>query len=169
MQPEQLIEKLFQAAESGDSSSLQELVETQPEFANTENKDGLTLLGYAAHFGNADAVKVLLDHGADVNAISHSTISFIPSNTALHAAIAGERNLDVINLLLHNQADPNIRDSNDQTCLQVAAFHVDSIELIQILIDYGADVHAKSATGQTALSIALEQGNEKVVALLKEY
>lgn len=71
-----------------------------PSLAHTENSEGLTPLGFAAHFGSKAAVQVLLDYGVDVNAVSHSKISYIPSNTALHAAIAGERDPEVIRLLL---------------------------------------------------------------------
>jgi ankyrin repeat protein len=66
-------------------------LEANPVLANTENEDGLTPLGFAAHYGQLNIVKLLLNYGADVDARSRSKISYIPSNTALHAAIAGER------------------------------------------------------------------------------
>ncbi|MCP1425400.1 ankyrin repeat protein [Paenibacillus xylanexedens] len=94
------INQLFQAAQSGDLANLQLLLASHPELTNTENQDGLTPLGYASHYGQAEVVRLLLEHGANVNALSHSKISFIPSNTALHAALAGERSSEVIQLLL---------------------------------------------------------------------
>jgi len=165
----EIIDDVFQAAQSGDTSALHGLLTSYPQLANTENKDGLTPLGFAAHFGNKEAVQMLLDHGADIDALSHSRISFIPSNTALHAAIAGERNMDVISLLLLNKAKTNVFDSNGHTCLHSAAFHDDNIEMISLLIQHGADVNARIEGGDTVLSLATKQGNHHVAELLAQY
>lgn len=162
------IHALFQAAQHGDVANLQSVLATFPELANTENGDGLTLLGYASHYGQADAVRTLLDHGADVNAISHSRISFIPSNTALHAALAGERSSEVIRLLLEHGASCSILDSDGQNALHSAAFHTDQAELIQLLLQHGADPNALNAAGQTALDIATERGNTSTASYLRE-
>src|ERR1700730_2700325 len=139
-----MIHDIFQAAQSGDALRLRDLLQSNSTLANTENNDGLTPLGYAAHFGHQEAVRVLLEYGADIDAISHSKISYIPSNTALHAAIAGERNMDVIKVLLKHNAETRIFDSNGHTSLHTAAFHDDNIEIIRLLIEHGAQVNVKS-------------------------
>lgn len=163
-----IIDDIFQAVQLGDTAKLKSMLDKYPNIINAKNNDGLTLLGYASHFGNNDIVQLLLSYGAEVNAMSHSKISYIPSNTALHAAIAGERNLEVISLLLAHKAQTNIFDSNGYTCLHTAAYHDDNIELIRLLIEYGADVNAKSEEGQTALSVAVNRGNNSVVQFLRE-
>ncbi|MBB6674006.1 ankyrin repeat domain-containing protein [Cohnella nanjingensis] len=168
MELTQIIDDAFQAAQSGEAARLKDIVESHPHLANAENRDGLTLLGYAAHMGNKDAVQVLLHSGADVDALSHSKISFIPSNTALHAALAGERNLDVIKLLLSHRAQTTIFDSNGHTCLHTAAFHDDNLEIIRLLIEHGADVNASTEGGETPLSLAIKQGNPNVAELLRQ-
>ncbi|OAB26508.1 hypothetical protein PMSD_25320 [Paenibacillus macquariensis subsp. defensor] len=164
----QIIGNVFQTAQSGDFSRLKDVLESYPSIANTENNDGLTFLGFAAHFGNKDAVQVLLEHGVDIDAVSHSKVSFIPSNTALHAALAGERNMDVIKLLLLNNAQTNIFDSNGHTCLHTAAYHDDNIEIIRLLIEHGADINARIEGGDTVLSLAIKQGNNNVAELLRQ-
>lgn len=164
----QIIDDVFQAAQLGNASRLKDILESHPNLANTENNDGLTPLGFAAHFGNKDVVQVLLDHGADIDAVSHSKITFIPSNTPLHAAIAGERNMDVIKMLLTHDAQTNIFDNNGHTCLHSAAFHDDNIEIIRLLIEHGADVNARVEGGDTALSLAIKQGNNNVAELLRQ-
>ncbi|WP_127530401.1 ankyrin repeat domain-containing protein [Paenibacillus kobensis] len=168
MENQQLINDLFKVLQSGDGSRMKDQLELNPQLANVENSDGLTPLGYAAHMGNQVIVQLLIDYDANVDAVSHSKISFIPSNTALHAAIAGQRNLNVIRLLLAQHANPNIFDSVGHTSLHTAAFHDDNMELIRLLIEHGADVNAKQEGGLTALSIAIEQGNHNVAELLRQ-
>lgn len=158
----------FTAIRIGETANLMVMLNDNPDLANTENNDGLTPLGFAAHYGQVETVNLLLDFGADVNAVSHSMIQFIPSNTALHAAIAGERNLEVIKLLLSHQAGTNIFDSNGHTCLHTAAFHEDNIEIIDTLIEFGADVNACLEGGLTPIALAKDQGNESVVGFLRQ-
>jgi uncharacterized protein len=162
-----MVKKLFQAAEKNDIRNLKEILQTTPSLANKENEEGLTPLGYAAHFGQKEAVELLIAFGANVNAVSHSKISYIPSNTALHAAIAGERDLDVIKTLLEHKAQTNIVDSNGHTCLHTAAFHENNADLIHLLIEYGAPVNAKGEDGKTALELAEEQGHVEVAKQLR--
>lgn len=168
MELRQSINEVFQAAQQGNAARLKEVLESHPALANTENNEGLTPLGYAAHFGKEAAVQVLIDYGAEVDAVSHSKISFIPSNTALHAAIAGERDMGVIRLLLNKGAQTHILDSDGHTALHSAAFHSDNVELIRLLIEHGADIHAKIEGGESVLAMAIQQGNHNVKEFLIE-
>lgn len=160
-------QELFRAVRTGDHERVQALLEQDSALANKENGEGLTPLGYAAHFGQAGVSRLLLEHGAEVNALSHSKVSYIPSNTALHAAIAGERNPDVIRLLLEHGAEPNLTDSNGHSCLHGAAFHSDNPDLIRLLLEHGAQADASTSDGRTALAIAEEQGHVRVSELLR--
>jgi ankyrin repeat protein len=162
------IEDVSQAAQLGDSTRLRELLEIQPTLVNTENKDGLTPLGYAAHYGHIETVKVLLEFGAETDILSHPKVSYIPSNTALHAALAGKRSLEVIQLLLDHNASPSIIDSNGYTSLHVAAFHDKNEAIIRLLFKHGAPLDIKNYEGKTALLIAIEQGNLKVADFLRQ-
>jgi ankyrin repeat protein len=164
-----MINDIFTAAGLGDVNLVKDLLDTDLTLANAENSDGLTLLGFAAHFGKKEVVKLLLENGADVNAISHSQVSYIPSNTALHAAIAGERSLEVIQLLLAHRANTTIMDSNGHTSLHVAAFHMNSTQIVGLLLKHGADVNAKSDDGVYAIDLAREQGHTAVIDVLREH
>ncbi|MBB3108715.1 ankyrin repeat protein [Paenibacillus phyllosphaerae] len=159
---------LFHAIEHNELEHVQAIIVSQPDLVNHENEQGLTPLGYAAHFGHPDVVQALLDAGAEVNAVSHSKLSFIPSNTALHAAIAGTRSEAVISMLLQHGASVNLFDSNGHTVLHVAAFHDDNTKLIQQLLERGADVNAAIEGGEKPLAVALRQGNQQVAALLQQ-
>jgi ankyrin repeat protein len=160
------IADIFKAAQSGEAVRIREILSENPELANAENGDGLTPLGFAAHYGQKEAVLALLEYGAHINALSHSKLSFIPSNTALHAAIAGIAP-EIVNLLIHNGADVNAVDSNGNTPIQAAAFE-GNIEIAQLLIDNGANVSRKSEFG-SALSIAINKGRNEFADLLRQY
>ncbi|RXI97745.1 ankyrin repeat domain-containing protein [Anaerobacillus alkaliphilus] len=161
------INSLFQAAKLNNVSEIKKLLELQPSLVNTENNDGLTPLGFAAHYGNREAVQLLIDRGAEINAVSHSKIAYIPSNTALHAAIAGERKIEVIKLLLDNGAQTTIFDSNGHTCLHSAAYHDNNLELINLLLDYEAKPDLIVQGGKTPFELAVEKGNTLVAERLQ--
>jgi ankyrin repeat protein len=164
---EQQITDVFKAAQEGDAARLRESLSSEPSLANTENNDGLTPLGFAAHFGQKDAVRVLLEYGADVNAISHSKLSFIPSNTALHAAIAGNKSIEVVEILIKNGADVNAIDSNEHTPLQAVAFEGNT-EIARLLIKEGADLSRKAGVG-SALSIAKKNNHHEFIDIFNQY
>lgn len=163
------VSDVFQSIESNDVDALEKALISEPPLTNIENEQGLTPLGFASHFGNKDSVQILLNYNADINAVSHSKIEYIPSNTALHAAIAGARNLEVVELLLKNKAKTNIFDSNGHSALHTAALHDNNTELIDILIKHGASVHAKVDGGVTAIELAIENGNNQVAEQLRHY
>ncbi|MCM3128066.1 ankyrin repeat domain-containing protein [Paenibacillus provencensis] len=162
------ISDLFKALIAGDTAKVLGLLEEQPHLANTENEDGLTPLAYAGHLGFTEIVQALLEYEVEVNAVTHSQISYIPSNTALHATIAGERSLEIIRLLLARGADPRIVDSNGHTPLHSAAYHADSLEMIQLLLEHGAEWDKLTPEGETALQIADGQGNQRVAEMLRQ-
>jgi uncharacterized protein len=78
--------------------------------------DGWTPLHLAAFFGQIGAVRLLLDSGADVNAVSQNSLA----NTPLHAATAGKHG-DVALLLFTNGADSHAIDAGGYTPLQIAS------------------------------------------------
>jgi len=163
------VNAVFEYLESNDVQALKKNLTSDRTLVNVENEQGLTPLGFASHLGNKNSVQILLDLHAEINAVSHSKVEYIPSNTALHAAIAGARNLEVIELLLKNKAKTDIFDSNGHTALHTAAYHDDNTQLIDLLIKHGASVDAKVDEGKTALELAVDQENNQVAEQLKQF
>lgn len=107
--------------------------------------------GYPPDF---DLVKMLLDAGADIDAIDIDT-----GETLLQKTLA-EPDLDVVKLLLERGANVNIPATDSEgTPLQKAILYEEP-EIAGLLIEYGADVNAFPAKkdGATALQAAAIHG-----------
>jgi ankyrin repeat protein len=97
--------------------------------------------------------RVLIDHGADVDAMGYNPNKGVASAVVL-AAWEGE--LEVLTLLLEAGADPN-RPASAETALYCAIEHTDpdapEPNKVSVLLQHGArhDVFTASMTGQTDL------------------
>ncbi|WP_340003594.1 ankyrin repeat domain-containing protein [Paenibacillus sp. FSL K6-0276] len=109
-----IINDVFQAGQSGDALRLNEILEAHPSLVNTENNDGLTLLGYAAHFSKKAVVQVLLDNGAQTNIFDSD------GHTALHSAAFHADNVEMIRLLIEHGADIHAKIEGGESALAVA-------------------------------------------------
>ena len=58
-------ESVFEAAAFGRVARLEELLSAEPELARSWSEDGFTPLHTAAQNGDAELVRLLLEHGAD--------------------------------------------------------------------------------------------------------
>src|SRR5258708_2653660 len=67
---------IFEAAATGRVERVRQLVKQNPELVKAYSPDGWTALHL--NFGNLEIVKVLLDSGADINAVSKNKLSATP-------------------------------------------------------------------------------------------
>jgi ankyrin repeat protein len=128
-----------------------------------------TPLHFAAREGALESVRVLVEAGADVNAVDPDGIG-----TMLMAIINGH--YDVAAYLLEHGADPNLADKTGRTALYSAVdFHtmpvsnrpspkdmenqVGSLELIRMLLSKGANVNAQ-LTAQQPYRAKLDRGTD---------
>jgi hypothetical protein len=75
--------------------------------------------------------------------------------------------IDIVNSLVANGADVNVRDRDGWTALMRAACEGHT-EIVHILMQAGADVHVKNDEGESALTLAREKGHTCIVNLLRE-
>ena len=91
---------VFDTAAVGRTRGLEELLETEPELAQAWSPDGFTALHLAAFFGQEDAARTLLEHGADPRVVSrHREIQVAP----VQSAAAGGHDA-IVRLLLERGA-----------------------------------------------------------------
>jgi len=153
---------VFEAATLGDAGRVHELLHVDPSLVDARSPDDATALHFAAFFAQPETVRLLVDHGADVHAVS-STFGNV---TPLHSAAAGG-SAEIVHLLLVAGADANARQNGGFTALHAAAQSGDAA-MAHDLLDHGAEVEPATEDGRTAFAIAEEQGHDEVAALLRE-
>ncbi|BCB03461.1 ankyrin repeat domain-containing protein [Bacillus sp. KH172YL63] len=159
----------FKAIETGDKVQVEQILRNDPNLCNAENEHGLTALGVAAHYGHLDVVELLLNFGADIHAVSRSKLTYIPSNTALHAGVAGKASKEVVEFLLKNGAKVNKTDSSGYTPLHIAAFDAGA-EITSLLLTHGDGEGILSAGDQRSpLDIARERDNKEFIKAYEEF
>jgi ankyrin repeat protein len=127
---------VFEAAAVGRIDRLRALLDEDPTFANAWAEDGFQPLGLASFFGHADAARLLVERGAEVNSASRNDLKVMP----LHSAVAEkdpETRYEIAKLLLEHGADPNARQQDDFTPLMAADQQGDA-RLRELLVEHGA-------------------------------
>lgn len=153
---------VYEAAGTGQTQRLEEIIRVDPSLINSHSHDGFTPLGLAVFFGQAEAVKALLDAGADVNLASRESMKVTPL-----ASASAARQLEIARILIEHGADVNARAASDFTPLHEAAAS-GKIDFAQLLIEHGADVNAKASDGKTPLDYARGHGHQEMVELLSK-
>jgi len=147
----------FEAAAVGDVESLSKALDAVPDVVHEQSGDGWTALHLAAAFGTPEAVKLFLEKGASVHAVSKNA----QKNQPLHAALALGRNPETIRLLLAAGADTNARQTAGFTPIFSAAA-ANLRDLTELLIAHGADPSLTNDFGQTAAGFARERNHQEM-------
>lgn len=146
----------YRAIRTNDLAGLSQLIASGAD-VNTRDHLGETPLMYSAYVGSVDAMKLLLDHGAKVDAQSQS------GATALVWAAA---DLAKVRLLVEHGANVNLATKRGRTALLVATMSDPSAAIVKLLIDKGANVKALDFLKTTALRAAALGNDTETIRLL---
>ena len=136
------------AARSGNIDALTRLLNSG---APVDEPGAANPLHFAIMSGHDDAVRILLEHGADINADS-------ALGTPLNVAASRNRT-SAATMLLSRGADPNAPGGRqERTPLHSAAF-AGAAEVVQVLLDHGADPLARTKFGAPPLHLAVLKGH----------
>jgi ankyrin repeat protein len=154
-------ESLESVAASGQSSSVETILETKPDPVNCRDSRGWTPLHYAAFNGQTKMIQLLIAHGGAVNATDKD------GATPMHvAASAGYP--DAIEALLQGGARIDAQDHSGKTALLNAASE-GSVPAAEVLLAHRASTEVHDSSGCTPLSCAAAKGLTDVVRLLVEH
>jgi ankyrin repeat protein/mono/diheme cytochrome c family protein len=125
--------RLMASLRAGDAAGFRRALSATPVAATRNGSDGITPLMYAALYGTASDLRVLLDAGANPNAKNDA------GATALLWAVDDAAKT---RLLIARGAEVNVRSLDGRTPLMVAAGQAGSSEVLTLLLDKGAEPNA---------------------------
>src|SRR5262249_41693325 len=131
---------LIRAAAAGDVSGIDELLRAGANVNCTVMGEFGSPLAGAAYKGRLDAVRLLLDRGADPNLLP------LIMTPLIHAAEAG--NVEIVSLLLDRGANIDLIVGGFQNAL-ISASQKGRLEVVKLLVARGADVNARVFASQT--------------------
>ena len=121
-------------------------------------KGGATGLHLASQSGHTHVASLLIDLGAEINAVNSS------QQTPLHLACNG-RQLEMVALLVERGADVVAQDKTGQTALHVACERGE-VEMATLLLQHNAVIHTHNKAGHTPFVVACLQGHWDLADLL---
>ena len=152
---------LTQAAKEGDIAAIQKLLDEGADIneSGLGAKMGGPPIIHAAYYCRSEAVKYLINRGADINAIS------VPRSSgwrALHLAAWGSDCTEVVKLLLDSGADINARANDTFGSVLAIAAREGHIKTVKYLIARGADI-------DDALIVLEKNRKKEGLALLQKF
>lgn len=142
---------LGDAAALGKVERLRELIALDPEQMDDDVYEGMTALHLAARFGHANAVELLLEHGASPTMRAKNETRALP----IHCAVLGG-DAETVELLLEAEMLADAPDGTGRTPVHYASTE-EKGTILQILLKYGGNPEALSFDGMSPTELASEK------------
>ena len=154
---------MLDALRNGDSQTFRKLAGDR-EAANRRGAGGATPLMYAALYGSATDVKLLLEKGADPK---------LHNNAGATALMWAVDDPEKVRLLLEHGADAKARSDDGRVPPVIAAGRYGSSPVLKLLLDHGADPNGKSPASTfgtaTPLGEAAYAGDAEAFRMLLDH
>jgi len=171
-------------ASQGGNPEIIELMLSHVPSIDSIIKEGVTPLMVAASNDKLQAVKYLLEHGADLSLQNNNgwnmlhfasqcgnpeiielMLSHVPSIdsiikkgiTPLMVAAANDK-LQAVKYLLEHGADPSLQDNNGWNMLDVAS-KLGDVAIMEKILSYGVDIESRDKCGKMPLMLAQAHGH----------
>lgn len=160
---------LFLAINYKKNSDLDALIASSVDLEK-KNPNGATPLLYALQVNNLQAIKKLLDAGANMNVMSgsnlYSALSWVASNN----------NITAVKLLLDHGVDVNYQFKKSETALTMAAKGCRNFQMVELLLKNGANPNLIDIYNQSTISgldrycqNGKDENYQQMMDLLKKY
>ena len=155
---------IFEAAAVGNCQRIHRLFAEDAMLARSVSSDGWTPLHLASAFSTAEAVTLLIEHGAHVHQLSHNPLR----NQPLHACVALNHSVDVLRILIEAGANVNATQHGGYTPLLQAAA-AGKKDLVILLLQHGARLDCLCDQGKSAIDYAKERGHTEIADTLASH
>ena len=147
----------YSAIRDNDLTKLQALLKGGANPNVSDPRGGATPLMYSAAVGSVEAMKLLLDSGANANGTNA---------TGATALMWAATDIEKVRLLLSRGADVNVASQRGRTALQTAARSDGSAAIVRLLLDAGADAKAVDAAKANTLHAATLGNDTETIRLI---
>ena len=152
---------IHDAVKAGSSEQVSQLLEADKGVVGQLDDKGMTPLHLAAAAGQLDIALLLLNAGANVNAVT-------PQNWTPLLEATNQGQTEMVRLLLSRGARVDAREKQNRgTSLHIAAFQ-GNLAICRLLLQAGASVNARDGENLTPYFQARDQGFTEVMKLLKQ-
>ena len=159
-QPDPAVVRMMHALRSGNRQEFNRALRENPKSVNSKGQGGWTPIMYAALYGEAEEVRLLLAQDANPNAQNDG------GGTALMYAID---DVETTRLLLDRGADANARSGEGRTALLIAVGRAGSNAVVKLLLEKGASASVRLADGRGALPLAVAARDASLLRLLLDH
>ena len=129
------------------------------KFINDKTNEGLTALHYAANKGNIPLLKLLIENGANVDAVTNL------GKNLMHMAAEGNQPSMLIYLITEQHLSAQSVDENGSTPLHWACYS-GAEEAVNFLLNLNVNINDQDKEKLTPLHLATNEGRENIVLKL---